>query len=305
MTTPDAQLLAGIPEYLSIEMMLKATPAQEGENRFIYLEASREDRDLQGEVVLAKALENSADHYLKFGNLDLDHKSMPSIAKMHGIERPELWEIGAPVAVRVDGASTFVKAQLFCGDTPLAENANMVWDSMTKLNPPRKWYPSVGGKILAKSIGIDSKTGDKYGVVSSVRWTNIALSQQPVNQHVGGITTIPFGVLAKSWGAGGLDMHKALEASYSTDAAGKTGGAALGSQSLDTGAGATPHSYFEFRNLLARAVKSGAVTDQSPTGLTHFSAGKFSLSLDEAAEWVSRFLNDLKSGLSTLKRSKK
>lgn len=195
---PGEQLLSGIPEYLSIEMMLKATPAQEGDKRFVYLEASREARDLQNDVVLAKALEESADHYLKFGNIDIDHKSMPTVAKMHGIERPDLWEVGAPVEVRVNGASTFVKAQLFTGDTDLAQNANMVWDSMTKLNPPRKWYPSVGGKILAKSIRIDDKTGDKYGVVSGVRWTNVAISQQPVNQHVGGIQTIPFGVLAKS-----------------------------------------------------------------------------------------------------------
>lgn len=297
----EEQLLAGIPEYLSIEMMLKATPAQEGDKRYVYLEASRESRDLQNDVVLAKALENSADHFLKFGNIDIDHKSMPSIAKMHGIERPDLWEVGSPVDVRVDGTSTFVKAQLFCGDTPLAENANMVWDSMTKLNPPRKWYPSVGGKILAKSVQIDKASGEKYGVVSGVRWTNIALSQQPVNQHVGGIQTIPFGVLAKSWGADGLDMTKALEASYATDAVGKTGGAAFGVQSLDTG---TPHSYFDFREKLSAAIRQGKVQSNSPNGLVDFSAGNFSLSHDDAAEWVDRFLGDLKSGLSKLKRSK-
>ena len=298
----EEHLLAGIPEYLSIEMMLKATPAQEGDRRFVYLEASRESRDLQNDVVLAKALGDSSEHFLKFGNIDIDHKSMPSIAKMHGIENPELWEVGAPVDVRIDGASTFVKAELFTGDTPLAEKANLVWDSMTKLSPARKWYPSVGGKVLAKSVGIDAKTGDKYGVVSGVRWTNIALSQQPVNQHVGGITTIPFGVLAKSWGASGLDMTKALEASYATDAVGKTGGAAFGMQSLDTG---TPHSYFDFRNKLSRALKSGQVKSKSANGLVEYSAGNFSLSLDDAAEWVDRFLSDLKSGLSKLKRSKK
>ena len=299
---PGEQLLSGIPEYLSIEMMLKATPAQEGDQRFIYLEASREARDLQNDVVLAKALEESADHYLKFGNIDIDHKSMPAVAKMHGIERPDLWEVGSPVEVRVNGASTFVKARLFTGDTDLAQNANMVWDSMTKLNPPRKWYPSVGGKILAKSIRIDDKTGDKYGVVSGVRWTNVAISQQPVNQHVGGIQTIPFGVLAKSWSAdGGFDMAKALEASYATDAAGKTGGAAFGAQSLDTGA---PHSYFDFRSRLSRDVKNGAANVGSQSSLVEYCAGKYSLSHDEAAEWVDRFLSDLKSRLSKLKRSK-
>lgn len=294
----------GLPDYLSIDMMLKATPATEGDRRFIYFEAAKEARDQQNEIVLAKALEESADHYIRYGNVDIDHKSMAPVAKMHGIERPELWEIGTPVDVRFDGVSTFVKAELFQGDTTLAENANMVWDGMTKLSPPRKYYPSVGGKILAKSVRLDQKTGDKVGVVSGVRWTNVAISQHPVNQHVGGVMTIPFGVLAKSWGPDGLNITKALEASYATDAAGKTGGAAFGVQSLDTGGGA-PTSYFDFREKLSKALNNGRVKSQSPDGLVEFSAGTFGLSHDEAAEWVDRFLGDLKSGLSKLKRSKK
>lgn len=300
----ETATLAGIPDdYLSIEMMLKAVPAQEGDKRFIYLEAAREARDLQNEIVLAKALEDSADHYLKFGNIDIDHKSMPAIAKLHGIDRPDLWEVGAPVDVRVDGASTFVKAQLFTGNTDLAEKANMVWDSMTKLNPPRKWYPSVGGKVLHKSVTLDEKTGDKIHLVDKVRWTNIAISQHPVNQHVDGVKTIPFGVLAKSWGAGGLDIAKALEASYATDAAGKTGGAAFGMQSLDTGS-AAPHSYFDFRQMLAAALNKGTVKSKSAQGLAAYAVGHFSLSHDEATEWVDRFLSDLKSGLQKHLRSK-
>ena len=288
----------GVPEFISIEMLLKATPAQEGDTRFIYLEASREARDQQNDIVLAKALEDSADHFMKFGNVDLDHKSMPSIAKLYDIDRPELWEVGKPVDVRIDGVSTFVKAQLYSGDTPLAENANMVWDSLTKLNPPRRWYPSVGGKILAKSAKVDPKTGDKIGVVSNVRWTNVALSAQPVNQHVGGVATIPFGVLAKSWGADGLDLVKALDAgNYATDAAGKTGGAAFGVQSLD----AAPSSYFDFRDKLSAALKSGKVASKSPEGLVMYCTRNFQLSQDEAAEWVDRFLSDLKSGLSKLR----
>lgn len=302
MMNRDEQLLASVPDYLSIECMLKATPAQEGDQRFIYLEASREARDQQNELVLAKALEESADHYLKFGNIDIDHKSMPSVAKMHGIETPELWEVGTPVDVRVDGVSTFVKALLYSGDTPLAAKANMVWDSMTRLNPPRKWYPSVGGKVLAKSLKLDPDTGDKLGVVSKVRWTNVAISQHPVNQHVGGIATIPFGVLAKSWGAEGFDMTKALTASYATDAAAKVGGAALTTQSLDTGVNA-PKSYYDFRERLSAAIRGGEVDRVNAEGLVSFSAGKFGLSYDESAEWVDRFLSDLKSGLSTKRRN--
>ena len=297
----EEQLLAGIPEYLSIEMMLKATPATEGTKRFIYLEASREARDLQNDMVLAKALENSAGHYLKFGNLDIDHKSMPSVAEMHGIKNPGLWEIGTPVDVRFDGASTFVKAQLLSGPTELAEKANMVWESMTLLDPPRKWYPSVGGSILAKSTRIDTETGDKYGVVSGVRWTNIALSQHPVNQHVAGVTTIPLAVLAKSFGSGHSGLLKALEASYATDAVGKTGGAAFGMQSLDMGAGGAPHGYHAFKRRLSEDMNLGLVEDGSPSGLVAYCTSKFSLSHDDAVEWVDRFRGHLKSGLMKLK----
>lgn len=287
-------------DLLSIEMMLKATPSTEGSKRYIYLEASREAQDQQNEIVLAKALEESAGHYTKFGNIDIDHKSMPSVAAMHGIEKPQLWEIGQPVDVRIDGKSTFVKAEIYSGDTPLAENANMVWDSMTKLSPAKRWYPSVGGKVLRKSQVMDGK-GNKVGVVTGVRWTNIALSPHPVNQHVGSIARIPFGVLAKSWSADGIDFAKALEASYATDAGAKTGGAAFGVQSIDTGHHA-PSSYYEFREMLAKAVTTRAVTDQSANGLVQYAAGNFSLSHDEAADWVDRFLSDLKSGRSNTKR---
>jgi hypothetical protein len=288
----DARSLS--PDYLSIECMLKATPALEGMERFVYLEAANEAKDQQNEVVLAKALEESASHYLRFGNLDIDHKSMPAVAKMLDISDPEMWEIGTPVDVRVDGKSTFVKAQLFSGDTPLAERANKVWDSMTKLKPPRRWYPSVGGKVLAKSDRIDPKTGNKIGVVSKVRWTNIAISQHPVNQTVGGVATVPFGVLAKSWCVDGFDLNKALEASYATDAAGKTGGAALSVQSLDTGV----TSYFDFRDKISGAIRDGKLRSMSSSALTSFGAKNFGLSPDEAAEWVDRFLRDLKKGLS-------
>src|SRR3546814_19196264 len=88
-------------------------------------------------VVLSKALQDSADHFLKFGNLDIDHKSMPSVARQYGIADPESWEIGLPTEVRFKDGVTFVKAKLFSGDTPLAARANMVWDRMTRLNPPR------------------------------------------------------------------------------------------------------------------------------------------------------------------------
>ena len=283
-------------QILSIGTMLKARPAEELGERFLYLEASREGADQQNEYVLAKALEDSAEHFLKFGNIDIDHKSMPSIAGHYGITDPENWEVGVPEEVRVDGGAVFVKARLFKGDTPLAARANMVWDSLTKLNPAARWYASVGGATLAKSTGIDPVTKNKVTFVKQVRWTNLAISRQPVNQHVSAAQTVPFGALAKCWTGAGFDMAKALEASYATDAAGKTGGSALGVQSLDQGSN-TPHSYYDFRNKLSAALKTGQAQQNMPA-MIQYSVSTCNLTLDEAAEWVDRFLSDLKSNLS-------
>jgi hypothetical protein len=298
----EAQRTSATPEFLCLETLLKARASEEGGERFIYLEASREGADQQNEYVLAKALEDSAGHFLKFGNVDIDHKSMPTIAAQYGITDPETWEVGVPEEVQVDGRSVLVKARLFKGDTPLAAKANMVWDSMTKLHPAARWYASVGGATLAKAAGIDPETRNKVNFVTKVRWSNLAISRQPVNQHISAATTVPFGALAKCWTPDGFDMVKALEASYATDAIGKTGGAAFGTQSLDTG-GRQPHSYFEFRDKMAGAIKTGALKEMTENGMLQFSHERFNLAPDEAAEWVDRFLGDLKSSLS--KRSTK
>ena len=292
----DAQLLAAVPDFLSIESMFKALPAEEAGRRFIYFQASSEQVDQQGETVLAKALEESASHYLKFGNIDIDHYTMigkPNPARGYpGIPNPEQYEIGRPVQVRIDGKDTFVKAELYQGDGELAQNANMVWESLTALNPPARWYPSVGGAVMAKSTRI-GKDGTKVAVVEKVRWTNVALSRTPVNQHIPNATTVPFGALAKCWGAGGLEMSKALTAGYATDAAGMTGGQALAMQSLDGAKKRRPRNYFDLRENMAAAVKGGAISPVNAQSLVDWCVQEQGMSHDEAAEYVERFMRDL------------
>jgi hypothetical protein len=290
----EAQHQSANPEYLSIGTMLKARPSEEKGERFIYLEASREGADQQNDIVLAKALEDSAPHFLKFGNIDIDHKSMPSIAAQYGITEPEAWEVGVPEEVRVEGPSVFVKARLFKGDTQLASKANMVWESMTQLSPPARWYASVGGATLARRDGVDHLTKSKVSYVTKVRWSNLAISRQPVNQHVSAASTIPFGILAKCWTPAGFDMAKALEASYATDVSQLSGGGALGMQSIDAGP-----SYFQFRDQLSESLLEGRDhIIQSAQGLADYAMHKFGLSRVEAVEWVTRFMRDIKNSLT-------
>lgn len=295
----DELLLAGIPDYLSVGNMLKATPHTEGGQRIVYFEASNEGLDQQNEVIAAKALLESAEYFKRYGNIDIDHYTL--IGKPNpqqgtpGIPGCELYEIGRPIDVRQTGKTTFVKSEIYSGTGPAAQRANDFWSSITDLNPPQRWYPSVGGSVLAKSVEVDPKTKLRKAIVSKVRWTNIGVSKTPVNQHVGACATIPIGAFAKSWGAGGLDFAKALEAGYGTDSATLSGGAAMRKQSLDR----RVHSYFDFRNKIAGSMRSGdAGKNPGARDLIAYAVTKFGMTSDQAAEWVERFMRDLKNGLN-------
>jgi hypothetical protein len=284
---------ANLPdEYLSLPGMLKATPATEGDNRYIYLEASNEARDFQGEVVMAKALQESAPYFERYGNLDIQHRSLIGLA--NGDPNYHLHEIGRPEMVKADGARTFVKGIIFSGDTPVAQTANDFWDSVTKLRPPQRWYPSVAGKITGSDYDVDPATGAKRRTITSVIWANIGFSRTPVNPKVPTVSTIPFGILAKCWGTAGLNMTKALEAGYGTDVATLTGGGALRRQSLDTG---KPQTYWEFREKMSSAIRKGAAGKTSADFLSH-ARTSFGLDADEAGDWTERLMGEIADALA-------
>lgn len=281
-------------EYLSFPDFFKATPAEESGGRFVFLEASNEARDYQGEVVLAKALEESADYFRRYGNLDLDHKTQ--IGAKQGLADPYLYEIGRPVDVKCKDGTTWVKGSIYQGDTPVAEHANKFWDSLTKLSPPKRWFPSVGGAVLDKGPEFDPTTRTNNTVVKRVRWTNVGFSATPVNPAVPEVSTVPFGALAKSWTAAGLNLTKALEAGYGTDAAALSGGAALRGQSLDR----QVQSYWDFRDGIAKAIRARAIKGTAAS-ITDHAHRTWGLDRSRAAEWAERFHADLKDGLQQRK----
>ena len=272
-------------EFLSFPGLLKARPATEGEDRFVYFEASNESRDLQGEVVMCKALADSADYYLKFGNVDVDH--VTQIGAKAGIPGYSGFEIGRPAEVTVESPRTFVKAQIYTGSGQMAKMANEVWESLTSLNPPARWYPSVGGAVLEKGQVLDPETKAMHTVVRKVRWTNVGLSRTPVNHTVATVGTVPLGALAKSWGAGGLaiDLEKSLDTGgYDTDSATLTGGAALRKQSLPSD---VPH-YWDFRDRLADDLRK-RVCKAMPADMIQHAQDRYGLDRATANLWCERF----------------
>lgn len=288
----DAELLSACPDYISVAGIFKATPHTEGGKRFVYLEASSEGRDQQGEVIVAKALEDSRDYFLRYGNVDIEH--FTKIGPRLGIPDSANYEIGLPKEVRRSGSQTFVKAEIYQGDGPAAEKANQFWSSVTDLNPPARWYPSVGGSSLEKAVEVDAN-GIRKAIIKKLRWFNIGMSKTPVNQHVGTCATVPIGAFNKCMLAGGLDVAKALEAGYGTDSSALTGGGALRTQSLQ---GGKPANYFDFRNKLAGALRSGAAgKNPGSADLVRWATESCGYEPDEAAEHVERFMRDLKTGM--------
>lgn len=290
LATTDQSLLDAVPGYISITQMLKALPSQEGGERFVYLEASNESVDQQGEVVMAKALEESAGYFLRFGNLDIDHYTQ--IGARAGIPGYELYEIGRPVDVSVRDGSTFVKGQIYSGGGPAAEKANAFWSSLTELNPPARWYPSVGGAVVSKSVQVDPLTRERRAVIEKVRWTNVGFSKTPVNANLATVQTVPFGALAKSWNGAGFVFTKALEAGYGTAPDQVSGAGALRLQSLGGGV----LDYWDFRDWLADAIRQRKVAGSKPAEWVE-AAASAGLSRDRAARYVERFLHDLKVAL--------
>lgn len=288
----DTDLLGSAPEYFSVGGIFKATPHTEGEKRFVYFEASNEGLDQQGEVIVAKALRESSDYFLRYGNLDLDH--VTKIGPKLGIPDYQTYEIGQPREVRQDGNTTFAKGEIYQGEGQMAEKANMFWDSLTKLNPPARWYPSVGGQSLAKAIEVDPTTKNRKVVIKKLRWSNLGFSRTPVNQHVGTCAAMPMGAFAKAMSANGLDIAKAMEAGYGTDSATLTGGAAVRKQSL----AGKPANYFDWRNQISKAMREGrAGKNPGTAALVKFSSDSFGMTADQSAEHVERFVRDLKTGL--------
>lgn len=270
-------------QYISIHGLFKARPAEEGGGRFLYMEASNESIDLEGERVLARSLADSRDYFLRYGNIDLDHRTLAPCRQ----DDPYVWEIGRPVDVQVDGSRTFVKAVLYQGEGRMAEKANLVWESLTQLSPPARWYPSVGGKVLERTQEIDPETKAKVNLITRVRWCNIGLSRTPANPAVPPVATVPVEVFAKCCTSRGFCLEKALEAGYGTDAASLSEGGALRTQSLDTRVQAQlPIPILQqVRDRLARRV--------GPQALVEYLMRELGLSETEARDYVRRFWRDL------------
>jgi len=190
----------------------------------VYLEASNELRDQDGETVDMEALRKAADYYLSHGVISWDHK--------HKQTHDPGFIIGEPLEVKfTDDRKTLIKGFLY----KFNEIAGKVWRNIR--SGATKLGSSIGGGILAKAE-------DK---IRKVIWDETAITHKPINDGtMGNVRLVPFDAFAKAIRCTGVcgvtgdkcsdcymtGFMKALTAGGGVDAAGFTGGRALTHESL-------------------------------------------------------------------------
>lgn len=241
--------MEAIPVSVRLPYLVKA--AQMDGRRLIYCEASREGVvDREGEEVAADALWRSRDVFLSQGNLDINHFSW--LGNPYGTgARPE-YVIGLPLDVARQGSSIFVKGEVFSSRLPPppgsnGEWADWFWHSLTQLDPPMRWFPSVFGQILPGGVEVVEKGGRKIRRITKVEWFSLGFAQRAQHPALPPVSLEPMGPLAKAgayhpgsirragvWVTDLPTLAKALQVGLPvTDSAMKTGVQALTPEALE------------------------------------------------------------------------
>lgn len=170
----------GVPFYYPFGSSELLKAVEEDGKWTVYLEASNESLDQDGEITVMKALKDAADYYLTHGVISWDH--------LHKIKKNPAFIIGEPTDVAfTKHNSTLVKGFLYKEN----ENAQGVWNNL--LSKTTRLGSSVGGYILKKSVE------GTQNFIKRVLWDETAITYKPVNDTtLGNVQILPFAEFAKA-----------------------------------------------------------------------------------------------------------
>jgi hypothetical protein len=203
----DRAIVARIP------VLVKARAPEASGRRIVECEASTEEQDLDGDVVLQAALLGSAASFVATGHLDMDHKSELGHRMVPPIRDPESYIVGRPLDVRAaSGGRTYVEGEISRSadgtDDPARSHADAFWASLRR-DPPVLWYASIYGF----PIDLDDCTrgecaagvAAKRFVIKAIDWRSLAFTRTPKNTALKGEARI---VSAKAYIA---ELAKSIE----------------------------------------------------------------------------------------------
>lgn len=170
--------------------------------RLVEVEASNEKVDSEGDIILQRALLDSADYFVKSGNLDIDHLS--ELGNRLRIPNPASYIIGRPVEVKDLGhGRTGVVGEISRSKDgkvdPAKNKYDEFWESLQR-EPPVVWQASIYG--FPKSDQVEDcrdghcSSGATRFLVKGMEWRSLAFTRNPINTSLKGHAHI---VTAKAW----------------------------------------------------------------------------------------------------------
>jgi hypothetical protein len=185
----DRAIVARIP------VIVKARAPEASGRRIVEVEASTEEVDADGDIVLQKALLDSAASFIANGHLDIDHKS--EFGERLGIADPASYIVGRPLNVTSrPGNRTFVEGEisrsLDGSFDPVRNRFDELWDSLRR-EPPVQWFSSIYGfPTDVDDCTAAACTGTRASrfVIKAIDWRSLAFTRSPKNTALSSPTRI-------------------------------------------------------------------------------------------------------------------
>ena len=180
---------------LDIRAIIKAETTADG-RRLVSVEASSEDVDSQGDVVLQSALLNSSASFIASGHLDIDHIS--ELGDRLGIPNPLSYIVGQPLEVRdLGGGRTEVLGEISRhpdgSHDPNTRQYDAFWESLQAV-PSVRWRASIFGYPIAEMVedcqNKACSTGATRFVIKGIDWRSLAFTRNPINTSLNGFAKI-------------------------------------------------------------------------------------------------------------------
>lgn len=178
----DRAVVAQIPA------LIKARVPDSSGRRIVEVEASCEEIDYDGDVVLQDALLGSAASFVATGHLDMDHKS--EFGMRLGIPDPASYIVGRPLDVtKGPGGRTFVTGQIAKSRQGMHDTSrhryDELWDALMQ-EPPVIYYASIYGfptdyDSCGSNPSACAAVGATRLVIKAIDWRSMAFTRTPKN----------------------------------------------------------------------------------------------------------------------------
>ena len=157
--------------------------------RTVWVEASNQEPDSEGDVILQSALLGSAEYFLDQGHIDIDHISEIGARLSPPVRDPSAFIIGKPISVEdAGGGRTAVVWELGKG-----AKAEEFWSSLLS-GEGLPWRASIYGFPLDGGITECQSSYCAMGatryLVKAIQWKSLAMTQHPVNDAIRGAAKV-------------------------------------------------------------------------------------------------------------------